>query len=310
MTLRIAARVGPGRGHDLEQKQHIRAPEQHRLGPLSKSGARSGATISRPPQRQSRPSQSEPCSLLRRSGLSFPRRERSSATSAIARNEPLASRPDLAGLKSRQHAAWSSGDYSVVGTTLQIVGEELCEALDVRAGQKVLDVAAGNGNVSLAAARRWCDVVATDYVPALLDARASAPMPNGSTSSSARPMRKRCRLRTTAFDIVVSTFGVMFTPDQDQAAAEMLRVCRPGGKIGLANWTPAGFIGKLFKIIGKYMPPPAGVEVAGPVGHAGAHRGAVRAAAPRSSPSRATSCSVIARRSTCSTCSGPTTARC
>ncbi len=107
---------------------------------------------------------------------------------------PIATMVDLVAMKSRQHAAWSSGDYSVVGTTLQIVGEELCEALDVRAGQKVLDVAAGNGNVSLAAARRWCDVVATDYVPALLDPH--APMPNGSTSSSARPMRRRCRLRT------------------------------------------------------------------------------------------------------------------
>jgi hypothetical protein len=105
---------------------------------------------------------------------------------------PIATMVDLVAMKSRQHAAWSSGDYSVVGTTLQIVGEELCEALDVRAGQKVLDVAAGNGNVSLAAARRWCDVVATDYVPAC----STAPMPNGSTSSSARPMRRRCRLRT------------------------------------------------------------------------------------------------------------------
>ena len=169
---------------------------------------------------------------------------------------PIATMVDLVAMKSRQHAAWSSGDYSVVGTTLQIVGEELCEALDVRAGQKVLDVAAGNGNVSLAAARRWCDVVATDYVPALLDRADAERLDIEFCEADAEALP----FANNAFDIVVSTFGVMFTPDQDQAAAEMLRVCRPGGKIGLANWTPAGFIGNLFKIIGAYMPPPAGAK--------------------------------------------------
>ena len=123
---------------------------------------------------------------------------------------------DLNALKARQHGAWSSGDYAIVGTTLQIVGEELCEALDIRAGQSVLDVAAGNGNATLAAARRWCQVV--------------------------------------------STFGVMFTPNQDRAASELLRVCKSGGKIGLANWTPEGFIGQIFKTLGKYLPPPAGAR--------------------------------------------------
>ena len=167
---------------------------------------------------------------------------------------------DLVAMKSRQHAAWSSGDYSVVGTTLQIVGEELCEALDVRAGQKVLDVAAGNGNVSLAAARRWCDVVATDYVPALLDRARERADAERLDIEFCEADAEALPFANNAFDIVVSTFGVMFTPDQDQAAAEMLRVCRPGGKIGLANWTPAGFIGNLFKTIGAYMPPPAGAK--------------------------------------------------
>jgi ubiquinone/menaquinone biosynthesis C-methylase UbiE len=167
---------------------------------------------------------------------------------------------DLVALKTRQQAAWSSGDYAIVGTTLQIVGETLCEALDIRAGQKVLDVAAGNGNISLAAARRWCDVTATDYVPALLHRareRAEAErlgMEFREADAEALPFQDN------AFDVVVSTFGVMFTPDQDQAAAEMLRVCRPGGKIGLANWTPQGFIGQLFKTIGKHLPPPAGAK--------------------------------------------------
>jgi ubiquinone/menaquinone biosynthesis C-methylase UbiE len=167
---------------------------------------------------------------------------------------------DLAVVKARQHSAWSSGDYAVVGTTLQIVGEDLCEALDIRPGQAVLDVAAGNGNVSLAAARRWCDVVATDYVPALLER----------ASERARAERLGIEFRAAdaealpfadgSFDIVVSTFGVMFTPDQDRAAAELVRVCRHGGKIGLANWTPESFIGQLFKTLGKHIPPPAGVK--------------------------------------------------
>lgn len=169
-------------------------------------------------------------------------------------------RPDLAAVKTRQQGAWSSGDYAVVGTTLQIVGEDLCEALDLRAGQKVLDVAAGNGNVSLAAARRWCDVTSTDYVPTLLERgrqRAAAErlkIEFQEADAEALPFADK------SFDVVVSTFGVMFTPDQEKAAAELARVCRSGGRIGLANWTPEGFIGQLFKTLGQHMPPPAGVK--------------------------------------------------
>ena len=167
---------------------------------------------------------------------------------------------DLQAIKAQQRGAWSSGDYAVVGTTLQIVGESLCEALDLRAGQHVLDVAAGNGNASLAAARRWCEVTATDYVPALLDRareRAGAerlPMQFQEADAEALPFPD------ARFDAVISTFGVMFTPDHERAAAELLRVCRPGGKIGLANWTPEGFIGELFRTIGRHRPPPAGAR--------------------------------------------------
>lgn len=182
------------------------------------------------------------------------------ATPTIRQDQPAAGQVDLEALKARQRTAWSSGDYAVVGTTLQIVGEALCEALDLRSGQKVLDVAAGNGNVSLAAARRWCDVVSTDYVPALLQ--------------RARERADAERLRITfreadaealpfpdhGFDAVVSTFGVMFTANQERAAAELVRVCRPGGRIGLANWTPEGFIGQLFKTLGRHVPPPAGAR--------------------------------------------------
>jgi SAM-dependent methyltransferase len=179
---------------------------------------------------------------------------------APAPQSATAATPDLAALKNRQHAAWSSGDYAVVGTTLQIVGEQLCEALDLRAGQKVLDAAAGNGNASLAAAHRWCDVVSTDYVPSLLErgrARASA---EGLNVEFKEADAEALPFADGTFDVVVSTFGVMFTPNQNQAAAELLRVCKSGGKIGLTNWTPDGFVGQMFKTIGKYMPPPAGVK--------------------------------------------------
>jgi ubiquinone/menaquinone biosynthesis C-methylase UbiE len=163
-------------------------------------------------------------------------------------------------MKTRQHGAWSSGDYAVIGTTLQIVGEQLCEALDIRSGQKVLDVAAGNGNVSLAAARRWCAVTATDYVPALLVRARERAASEHLTIEFREADAEALPFQDASFDVVVSTFGVMFTPDQDKAASEMMRVCRPGGKIGLANWTPQGFIGQLFKTIGKHLPPPAGAK--------------------------------------------------
>ena len=167
---------------------------------------------------------------------------------------------DLAALKARQQGAWSSGDYAVVGTTLQIVGEELCEALDLRSGQTVLDVAAGNGNASLAAARRWCDVVATDYVPALLDRARERADAERLSIEFREADAEALPFPDESFDVVVSTFGVMFTPDQDRAAAELVRICKRGGKIGLANWAPEGFIGQVFKTIGKHMPPPPGAK--------------------------------------------------
>lgn len=167
---------------------------------------------------------------------------------------------DLKALKTRQQGAWSSGDYAIIGTTLQIVGETLCEALDLRAGQTVLDVAAGNGNVSLAAARRWCEVTATDYVPALLERAVERADAERLSLAFQEADAEALPFSDGAFDAVVSTFGVMFTPDQDKAAAELIRVCRSGGKIGLANWTPESFIGHVFKTIGRYVTPPAGAR--------------------------------------------------
>jgi SAM-dependent methyltransferase len=167
---------------------------------------------------------------------------------------------DLGAIKSRQQSAWSAGDYAVVGTTLQIVGESLCEAIDLRGGERVLDVAAGNGNATLAAARRWTHVTSTDYVPALLERGRARARAEGLRVDFEQADAENLPFPDANFDVVMSTFGVMFTPDQDKAASELARVCKPGGRIGLANWTPAGFIGELFKLLGRYLPPPAGLK--------------------------------------------------
>jgi ubiquinone/menaquinone biosynthesis C-methylase UbiE len=180
-----------------------------------------------------------------------------SAASSAASSSLL---PDLEAVKGRQQVAWSTGNYAVVGTTLQIVGESLCEALDLRAGSRVLDVAAGNGNATLAAARRWCDVTSTDYVGSLLEQGRARALAEGHSVTFKEADAEKLPFADASFDVVLSTFGVMFTPDQEQAAAELLRVCRPGGRIGLANWTPDSFIGQLFKTIGKYLPPAPGVK--------------------------------------------------
>ncbi len=168
--------------------------------------------------------------------------------------------PDLRLLKARQHMAWSSGDYAVIGTTLQIVGERLAESMDLRAGQTVLDVAAGNGNMTLAAARRCCEVTCTDYVEALLASARRRAEADGLHVQFEMADAENLPFADASFDVVVSTFGAIFCLDQNRAAAELMRVTRRGGRIGLANWTPEGFIGQLFKTIGKYQPPPVGVR--------------------------------------------------
>ena len=167
---------------------------------------------------------------------------------------------DLTAVKTRQQTAWSSGDYAVIGTTLQIVGELLAEACDLRTGERVLDVAAGNGNATLAAARRGCTVTSTDYVSALLDRGAERAAAERLEVAFQVADAEALPFGDASFDAVVSTFGVMFTPDQSKAASELARVCKPGGRIGMANWTPGGFIGRLFKTLGKHLPPPAGVQ--------------------------------------------------
>ncbi len=167
---------------------------------------------------------------------------------------------DFTALKSKQQTAWASGDYAVIGTTLQIVGESLSEACNLRWDETVLDVAAGNGNASLAAARRGCAVTSTDYVGELLVRGAERARAEHLAMATQVADVEALPFDDASFDVVLSTFGVMFAPDQQRAADEMARVCRPGGRIGMANWTPDGFIGQLFKTLGRHLPPPAGVN--------------------------------------------------
>jgi SAM-dependent methyltransferase len=183
-----------------------------------------------------------------------------SATILPSQGTAPAAAPDLAAVKARQRATWAAGDYAVIGTTLQIVGERICEAVDLRAGERVLDVAAGNGNATLAAARRFAAVTSTDYVGALLERGRERAAAEGLPAEFREADAEALPFPEAGFDVALSTFGVMFTPDQERAAAELARVVRPGGRIGLANWTPDGFIGQIFKTIGKHVPPLAGVK--------------------------------------------------
>jgi SAM-dependent methyltransferase len=179
--------------------------------------------------------------------------------SASSNPAAVASAPDLDAIKTKQRATWASGNYAIIGTTLQIVGESLCEAVDLRADSNVLDAAAGNGNCSLAAARRWCDVTSTDYVPTLLEEgrrRAEADrLPIRFQEADA----ERLPFDDASFDVVLSSFGIMFAPNHARVASELARVCRSNGRIGLANWTPTGFVGRLFAVVGRHVPPPAGL---------------------------------------------------
>ena len=171
-----------------------------------------------------------------------------------------AAAPDFTAIKQRQQATWASGDFAVIGTTLQIVGELLAETTNVCAGERVLDVAAGNGNATLAAAHRLADVTSTDYVPTLLDKGRERARAEGLSVHFQVADAEALPFPDGGFDVALSTFGVMFAPDHHRAASEMLRVLRPGGRLGLANWTPEGFIGRLFKVIGAHVPPPAGLK--------------------------------------------------
>jgi len=180
-------------------------------------------------------------------------------TSAVSRDSAVKSE-DSTSVKAQQQVMWASGDFAVIGTTLQIVGEDICEAVDLRAGERVLDVAAGNGNATLAAARRFASVTSTDYVPALLERGRRRAEAEGLDVTFEVADAEALPYPDASFDVVLSTFGVMFAPDHEQAASELMRVCRLGGRIGLACWTPQGFLGQLFHVVARYVPPIPGVR--------------------------------------------------
>lgn len=179
-------------------------------------------------------------------------------TMGIQHSNPIT--PDYTAIKTKQNAAWSSGDYSRIGAMLQLTGEQLAERANLAPGSTVLDVAAGNGNATLAFARRLCTVTSTDYVPTLLGRGKARAQAEGQDITFQVADAEDLPFADASFDAAASSFGVMFTPNQEQAARELVRVVRPGGTIALANWTPDGFIGQLFKTLGKHVPPPAGVK--------------------------------------------------
>jgi ubiquinone/menaquinone biosynthesis C-methylase UbiE len=179
--------------------------------------------------------------------------------SAIQQSIQKPAAPNLAAVKTRQQAIWASGDFALIGTTLQIVGETLAEAADVRAGERVLDIAAGNGNATLAAAHRFARVTSTDYVPELLEKGAARARAEGLDVKFEVADAEALPFADGSFDVALSTFGLMFAPDHAKTAAEALRVVRSGGRIGMANWTPEGFVGELFEVVGRHVPPPAGL---------------------------------------------------
>jgi ubiquinone/menaquinone biosynthesis C-methylase UbiE len=168
--------------------------------------------------------------------------------------------PSLSAIKDRQQKTWTSGDYARIGNTLVIMGELLCEAVDVHAGDRVLDVATGSGNTAISAARRFCDVTGIDYVPELIEQARKRAEVEGMNVTFDVGDAEDLPYPEASFDVVLSTLGVMFAPNQEKVAEELLRICRSGGKIGLANWTPDGFIGNMFRTLGKHVPPPPGIK--------------------------------------------------
>jgi ubiquinone/menaquinone biosynthesis C-methylase UbiE len=175
--------------------------------------------------------------------------------------EPAATpAPDLAAIKQRQQATWASGDYHRIATQIQLMSELTIEALDVRSSERVLDVATGSGNAAIAAARRGASVVGVDYVPALLDRARVRAAAEELSIEFVEGDAEALPFPGGAFDVTVSVVGAMFAPDPVRTARELVRVTRPGGRIGLASWTPTGFIGQVFKANGRHVPPPVGLR--------------------------------------------------
>ena len=168
-------------------------------------------------------------------------------------------RADLSVIKARQQKTWASGDFAVVASRIVLASELLADAADLRAGWKVLDVACGNGNATLAAARSGTRALGIDYVSELLEGGRGRAMAEGLDVEFRLGDAEDLPVPDASFDAVLSVFGAMFAPDHQRAAAEIIRVTRPGGTVGLASWTPGGFIGEMFGVITRHVPGPPGV---------------------------------------------------
>jgi ubiquinone/menaquinone biosynthesis C-methylase UbiE len=168
--------------------------------------------------------------------------------------------PDLGAIKARQQQTWASGDFAVIASRIVLASEQLADSADLRAGSQVLDVAAGNGNATLAAARSGAKAIGVDYVPALIEDGRARAVAEGLDVEFRVGDAENLPFDADSFDAVLSVYGVMFAPDHHRAAQEIVRVTRPGGTVGLASWTPDGFIGQMFRIVGSHVPPPAGVQ--------------------------------------------------
>ena len=168
--------------------------------------------------------------------------------------------PDLAAVKQKQQQTWASGDFAVIASRMALISERLVDHADLHSGWRVLDVATGSGNAAIAAARLGCHVVGIDYVPALLERARVRAEAEGFTIEFVEGDAESLPFRDDSFDAVTTVLGSMFAPDHERAAAELFRVCRPGGVIANVSWTPAGYLGEMFRTMGAHVPPPAGVQ--------------------------------------------------
>lgn len=168
--------------------------------------------------------------------------------------------PDFAAITSRQQQTWATGDFNRLAMATMPVAEQLVESADPSPGHRVLDIACGSGNNALVAARRQCQVTGLDFVPALLEHARRRAQADGVHAEFIEGDAQKLPFADHTFDVVLSTFGVMFAPDQERAAAEIKRVTKPGGKAAIASWMPEGFGGDIFRTISKYAPPPPGIK--------------------------------------------------
>ncbi|MEO8647529.1 MAG: class I SAM-dependent methyltransferase, partial [Acidobacteriota bacterium] len=164
--------------------------------------------------------------------------------------------PEMETLKTKLKTTWEAGDFSEVAKHIETAAEEFVDRLDIKSGMRVLDVACGSGNLAVAAAAKGADVTGIDIADNLVEAARKRASDAGLDIKFEQGDAEDLPYEDDSFDLVITMFGAMFAPRPDIVADELIRVCKPGGTIGMANWTPAGFPGQMFKLATKYLPPP------------------------------------------------------